>query len=171
MVDSPPINHSIETQMTPEIILDELQKVAVFRSLSKEELELLLTCSELRTFYKGATIFEESDTSNDLYVILRGRVSLRLESIAPHYEMVITSIGEREVIGEMSLLSNQPRSTTVVCSEPSELLKFNGATLRALFEQRPHLGYVVVTNLARLLSERLNYMNRRLLGIFQSKFY
>lgn len=149
----------------------ELGRVAVFSKLSMDELELVASCCKRRSHYKGEAIFEDCDTGDDLFVILRGRISIRLESITPHYEVVITSLGEGQVVGEMALLGSEPRSASAVCTEPTETLQINGQALRALFEEYPHLGFVVVSNLGRILSDRLRRMNRRLLSLLRINLY
>lgn len=149
----------------------ELARVAVFSMLSPEELELVASCCKRRCHYKGEAIFEDCDPGDDLFVILRGRISIRLESITPHYEVVITSLGEGQVIGEMALLGSERRSASAVCTEPTETLQINGPALRALFEKHPRLGFVVVSNLGRILSDRLRRMNRRLLSLLRINLY
>lgn len=152
-------------------LIADLKSTTVFAGLSEEELREVATCCCRERYYQGQTIFEDSDSGDDLYIILKGRVTIRLESIQPYYEMVVSSLGEGQVIGEMALLGQRPRSAAAVCSEPTEALRARGAELRALFEKNPRLGYLVISNLAEILCERLDRMNRRLLNLIRTNLY
>jgi CRP-like cAMP-binding protein len=154
----------MSTRSELDQIARELSEVETFRGLTEDECRLVAGFCRRRRFYRGEPIFEDNDEGDDLFIVRQGRVTVRLESVSPYYEMVISHLGEGQVFGEMALLGRERRSVTVVCSEPTEALQIDAAGLRGLFEERPRLGLLVVSNLARTLSDRLHQMNRRLLS-------
>ena len=129
--------------MTDELsgFVRDLMRAQVFGGLTLEELRRVASCCTRCFHYRQEAIFEDADPGDDLYVIVRGRVAIRLESITPYYEIVLTSLGEGQVIGEMALLrAPSPRSATAVCSEPTETLRVDGAALRVVFREDTLLG-------------------------------
>ncbi len=167
-IANPEFPHA-STESLPGLILD-LRKSEVFAGLDDEQILLVSSCCRRRLYYRGETVFEDADPGDDMFLIQRGRVTVRLESIQPHYELVISSLSEGQVLGEMSLLMQRHRSATAVCAEPTEVIQIHGASLREIFNLHPRLGYTVVTNLSRILCRRLERMNRRLLNIMRVNY-
>src|SRR5262249_6452013 len=94
-----------------------LATVPLFRSLTPEQRDRLLISATERSFAPGHVLIRESDPPERLFVILSGRV--RVLEVAPDspVELIVGELGEGEILGELSVLRNQPRSATVVAVE------------------------------------------------------
>ena len=62
-------------------------------------------------------------------------------------------LGEREVVGEMSLLDPAPRSATVVAETEARLLKIQRADFDEILDLRPEIARAVIQVLVRRLRE------------------
>ena len=97
----------------------------------------------------GEVVFREGLMGDTMYLIRSGRVVvLKGDLQSP------TILGYRragEIIGEMALLENRPRSATVVALDALRLLGINRQAFQQLVEETPSLGM----NLMALLSSRL----------------
>jgi CRP-like cAMP-binding protein len=108
-------------------------------------------CDLLTTGEEDAVIDQDSE-GTDLYVIKSGRFVV---SDTAGEELVIATLTEGDVFGEMSFLRSDSRSATVTCSSPGELLKFSRESFDDLYRQDPMLAARVVITIARLLAKRL----------------
>jgi signal transduction histidine kinase len=95
----------------------------------------------------------EGDASDSLHIIVRGRV--RVSQARPHavQPLVLAELGPGEVVGEMGVLDNQPRSATVTALEETDTLevRLGGPTLDLTLLRFPDTAAVL-----------LHIMNRRL---------
>ncbi|MGI9605653.1 MAG: Crp/Fnr family transcriptional regulator [Acidimicrobiales bacterium] len=75
-----------------------------------------------RTYRKGSLVFLDGDTVGDVLLITSGQIKI---TVASHdgREVLIDIRGEGEVIGEMSLIDNSPRSASAFAlTSPTEAL-------------------------------------------------
>ena len=96
----------------------------------------------------GEVLFHEGEIGDALYVIVRGGV--RVERAG---EMLAT-FGAGECVGEMAALDWEPRSATVVATEPTHLIRLDRTDLLDLLGDQPPL----VDRLVGVLAARLRRM-------------
>jgi CRP/FNR family cyclic AMP-dependent transcriptional regulator len=93
----------------------------------------------------GTLIIHEGGTTGHLYVLIEGR----LEVIKG--DTVVASIAEPgAVVGEMSVLLDQPHTATVRAASDSTVYEFSDAA--AFLRDKPEVALLI----ARLLAQRLN---------------
>jgi len=64
----------------------------------------------------------------------------------------------REVFGEMALLDNEPRSATVIATEPTRILRLAQNAFYGLLMDRPE----ITTGIIRVLTGYVRSLNQRL---------
>ena len=72
-----------------------------------------------------------------MFVIIRGSVKVQLPEGAAM--RTINQLGQNDFFGEMSLLTGEPRSATVVADEETEVMQIRKAAIKPLFEANPEL--------------------------------
>ncbi|CAN5269085.1 hypothetical protein BH09SUM1_BH09SUM1_04980 [soil metagenome] len=156
---------------------DEIDLLALFRKspllvgLPDEVLIKLASKSETHVSYAGQTIMEEGEEGAEVYLVVSGSVRIQLECITPFVEVGINKVEQGEVIGEMSLVDDSPRSATVIAIGPCQLVRIPLGELRAIADADPKLGMILMTNTGRILAERLKMMNRRLMNYVRARSY
>ncbi len=101
-------------------LLSLLAASDLFQELTASELdELLIHLRMIRT-QKGFEIIRQGDSWDSFYVILSGRVSVKMRKGSKIIRM--GDLGKGEFFGEMALLMQQPRNATITSEEVSELL-------------------------------------------------
>lgn len=118
-----------------------LAATPLFAGLTQEALESFVSELQLVHLVAGDVLFREGDPGDALYVIVEGEVVVETEG-PPRVELV--RLGPGEFIGEVALMTDQPRSATVAAVEDSELLRIDRLTLaRVLAEHGEVLAAVL----------------------------
>src|SRR5262249_11929262 len=98
----------------------------LFAGLTQDALEALVQKLTLITLAQDEVLFHEGDPGDALYVIVEGEVAVSAEG-PPRVEMARLSGGA--FIGEVALMTDQPRSATVSAVTDAELLRIDRKTL------------------------------------------
>jgi small-conductance mechanosensitive channel len=114
-----------------------LQDVPIFAPLCEDELHQLAEASNLRVFAPGEPIVRRGQEGRSMYVITRGAV--RVQIPVNGSVRTINQLKANDFFGEMSLLTGEPRTATVVAEEETEVLQIKKGALKPLFEQNPDL--------------------------------
>ncbi|MGE0868397.1 MAG: cyclic nucleotide-binding domain-containing protein [Kofleriaceae bacterium] len=103
-----------------------LAATPLFAGLPHEALEALVQNLTLVPLSEGDTLFREGDAGDALYVIAEGEVAVQAEG-PPRVEMA--RLGPGAFLGEVALMTDQPRSATVTAVSTAELLRIDRLTL------------------------------------------
>ena len=97
------------------------RKFPLFADLDDRELASIATVAKTRRFAKDDVVFH-ADESGDIFCLIReGQVKITM--ISPEgKEIILSLLGPGDFFGEMALLDDEPRSATVVATEPLELV-------------------------------------------------
>jgi cAMP-binding proteins - catabolite gene activator and regulatory subunit of cAMP-dependent protein kinases len=102
------------------------------------------------TFKKGDYVFQEGETSDFLYYIVKGKYSVILNGT------VVSSLSPEDIfMGEMSFLLNNRRSATVCAQTSGKLIKISKKDFVKAIKNQPHYALF----LSRLLAQRLQRGN------------
>ena len=152
-------------------LLNSFRSASLFEDVAESDLHAIASRAQVVRCFSGQTLVEEGEPGADIYLLLQGRVRIQVESISPFVEIGITKLEAGEVIGEMSLVENHPRSATVLAIEPSVFARIPSSHLRDLAVQKPEVGFILMRNVARILSDRLKAMNRRMMNVIRQKHF
>jgi CRP/FNR family cyclic AMP-dependent transcriptional regulator len=93
----------------------------------------------------GDLIFRENDPPNFMYIVLSGSVEIT------GHTKVIETIHEGNALGILSLLDEQPRTTTAHAKERCELAIMDRRKFRYMVEEMPNFVWYVMDELAHRL--------------------
>ena len=106
---------------------------------------------QVMSFKKGQIIFREGDTGNYMYAVHNGTVGIYV-NYGTKEENKLTTLFADSFFGEMSLISDEPRSATAVIEENDTTLEIIRADdLEALFEANPLQIDMILTHLSHRL--------------------
>ncbi len=103
-------------------IVSDLSRSRVFSHLTKEKLEQIASLGTPRNFSQGSTILQEGLENHYIYLILKGSVSVYSGG-----KLVARYGRTGDVFGEMSIVTGQPTTATVIANEDMETLEIDGA--------------------------------------------
>lgn len=115
-----------------------LRSVPLFADLDQQTLTRLVRVSRNVSFPKGYMLFSQSDPAESAYVVRSGRIDILLTT-ADGRELAINEMGPRDCFGELSLITNLPRSTSAVARQLSEILIIPRNEFLAELEEHPHM--------------------------------
>jgi CRP-like cAMP-binding protein len=97
------------------------RKFPLFADLDDRELTAIAAVAKSRRYAKDDVVFH-ADESGDVFCLIReGQVKVTM--ISPEgKEIILSLLGPGDFFGEMALLDDEPRSATVVATEPLELV-------------------------------------------------
>ena len=128
---------------------------ALFPTLGGEVLQALMQVLAFVTINAGESLFQQGDDGDDAFLVVSGRLSVRLLE-EPGHSQTIGEVSRGDVVGEFSLFSPAPRSAAVVAIRDSELLRFHRRDFEALCANHPPLALVM----ARKMVDRVRTSNR-----------
>ena len=135
-------------------IKQQLAKVPLFHGVPDRALEIAASAVRKRVFEPGATIFQEGDKGEALYIMAKGLVKLSKVDLGGH-EKTLAILQPPEFFGEMALLGQTTRSATVTTlNEVHCYLLFND-DFRRLISDYPAINL----NLTSTLAARLRGMD------------
>jgi serine/threonine-protein kinase len=132
----------------------------LFADFSETDLAYIMQVSRRETYQKGASIVKEGAGGSAMYVVARGRVSVRKASGATTVE--IKQVSKGECFGEMAVISQMPRSATVVALQPTEVIAISGAVLRS---GNHALCMKLYRNIASLLADRVRQRDEQVVDL------
>ncbi len=129
---------------------DVIAQVPLFQDLSKHELQVLANNCREREYQPGQTLLRQGETGVGLFIITSGKVNVT-QTAPDGSTRDLGSFGRGDVLGEMSLLDDQPRTATVVASELTTVLVIPVWDFRAAMRESPEIGIKLLAVLSRRL--------------------
>lgn len=131
-----------------------LRQVPLFAGLDGAALDALALRCRRRTFAAGAALFHEGEPGQTLYVIVRGRVNIEKMSERGGEGAVHLALrGPGDIIGEMALLADRPRSADAITDTECEVLALDRAEFLRCVEEEPSVARQVLACLSERLAE------------------
>jgi CRP/FNR family transcriptional regulator, cyclic AMP receptor protein len=109
--------------------------------------------AELLRVEAGKTIFREGDPGDAVYVVLDGRVELRVNG------QLVETVEPGGVLGEMALIEQAPRVATATAKTTCDLQPISEARFMSMIQQTPHFALQIM----KVIASRLRKMNARLM--------
>ncbi|HUR97417.1 MAG TPA: mechanosensitive ion channel family protein [Pyrinomonadaceae bacterium] len=118
-------------------VSEKLQQVPLFLPLREDELERVAKASTTRVYAQGEEIVRRGQDGSSMFVIVRGSVKVQIPE--NDYQKTINELRANDFFGEMSLLTGQPRTATVIADSETEVIQIKKSAIRPLFEANPDL--------------------------------
>ncbi len=121
----------------PEIIPPEkamlLQDIPWLKELDKTTFNKIVSLFQYRNYAVGEKIIKENDHVDVLYVIARGSVKVTIN------KKLIDILGKGSVIGEISVLTNAPRTATITAESPVTVLRLTSVSMQQVIHNNQTL--------------------------------
>ena len=144
-------------------LLSVIRKIEIFDGLSAEQARKILNICEVREYPAEQSLCKKDAPSTAMYILLSGGLEIRLEE-----GVQVGSVVPGECVGEMGVLTGEPRSASVVAGQDSMALVIRKADLRQLVTRSPDVGLVIFSNVIEVLSSKLRESNIKVMSASDS---
>ena len=153
---------------------DLLRKPPALLGLTDAEARCVVGHMQLLDFAKGSLLLRESDSTatGTMLLVLSGEVSVEItEPGKPGDAVSISAQGAGALLGEMSLVDSEPRSTNCTALSPVQAAGLSRRGLELLIEQQPKVAAKLLAEVASIIANRLralSYQLRRYASLTES---
>ena len=118
-----------------------LKAIPLFSHLSEDEAHRLSAFATETSMASGQILMKQGDYSTELIAIEEGTADVLRDGNK------IASLGKGDLIGEMGLLSREPRNADVIATSPMRVIKLTHWEIRRMSEE-------TVSRIKRIVEER-----------------
>jgi CRP-like cAMP-binding protein len=142
---------------------DLLRSIDIFSTLSDEDLLDLATLLELKDYPWQLPITQKGDIGNRLFIIISGKAEVIDDQGA-----TLAVLGQSEVFGEMSLLSGEPVTATIMAAEPCKIAIMSRKNFKHIITRFSALQVffykLVVRRITQMNQQRANELSSGMVG-------
>jgi len=145
---------SMDTRLTLSVMerVLLLRRVPLLADLTPTDLQRVAALATEHHVDDNEVLVEQGDAGEEMYIIVHGEVKVMISNNeGPEKEVALRKIGD--VIGEMALISGEPRSATVIAAGEVHLLCLDRKSFEGLLRERPEVSLAVMRVLCARLKE------------------
>jgi small-conductance mechanosensitive channel len=135
--------------------VDDVQKllagIALFETLAPDQIDRLAKETTLHSFEIGETLMEQDSVGSSLFVIRSGIFEIH-RRLPDGSSIIYGRVGPGEYLGEVSMMSGDPRAVTIVSISTGSALELPRSALEALLKQDVSLRSALDKSMQRGLS-------------------
>ena len=124
-------------------LLDRLAKNAVLRSLPPHEVHAMIPHLRDYEIDEGATLFKQGDDGDAMYLIDQGSLGIYVAMEDDPEPKKIGEIGDGDIVGEMALIKNAPRSATIIAQTDTRMMRMEKDAFKRIILQSPQMKQAV----------------------------
>jgi len=126
--------------------VEAISKVPLFARCSKRELEEIARAADEIELPAGKVLTREGDRGREFFVLLDGTAEVRQN------DEQIRTLGAGDFLGEIALVSQEPRTATVTTTSAVQALVITDQAFAALLDHLPSVQKAVLETLADRLA-------------------
>ena len=134
------------------VIEKKKTETGFFKNLPETDMAILLAHAKTRSFKKNSIIMTEGDHTDSLYLVKSGRVKIYV-SEEDGKELTLNMMEKGDYFGELSLLDGNPRSTSAITSENTDLLVIQKTDFEKVLKSNPEVAVNIIAGLSQLLRQ------------------
>lgn len=131
-----------------------LRHVSIFEDTCGEDLDKIASEMKRKEYRTGELIFKEGDPGDELYVVIKGVVSIFIVD-SEGKEVVLSEISEGSFFGEMSIIDQSPRSANCRVVEDSVFLVMHTDDFTRVTRTMPECAVMIMNKMLSITVNRL----------------
>ncbi len=130
----------------------ELSRVPLFSKLDPAKLKLIAFTSERLDLGEQEYLFFYDDPSDSVYLVMDGVLQVTVEHDDDTVD-VVAELEKNQLVGEMGVIANTPRTASIRSSGHSSVLKIEADIFMTLLTENPSMSLHVMRELTSKLSK------------------
>src|SRR3546814_10841391 len=128
-----------------------LRNIPLFAKIEPSKLKLLAFTSERLTYQPEQVLCRQGDTGDAAYIIIEGQAAVQIAT--PTGNIEVARLGRGDVVGEIAILCDVPRTATVTATERLTRLRITNELFFRLVKEFPQIDIEIMRDRK---SNRLN---------------
>ena len=153
--------------MPPDVkkkLIQSLQKIPLFNGMSPSQINKVLGICTRKIFSPEERLCVRGLPSDEMYILISGQLGILTEG-----NIQVAVIAPVTTVGEMGVITGQPRSATVRVIRESHILVFHKKRFGLLLHDNQDLQVRIYRNIIEILSQKLMTDNIRMRDYLQEK--
>ena len=137
--------------MSIEQEVEILRNIPMFAKIDPPKLKLMAFASERLTFKVGHELFKQGDAGDSAYIVIEGEADVVVQT--PGGPLKVATLKRNDIIGEIAILCDVPRTATVEASSELVALKITKDLFFRMVKDFPDMGIEIMRSLAHRLEQ------------------
>jgi CRP-like cAMP-binding protein len=137
-----------------------LRRVPFFAEIEPAKLKLLAFMSERVGFDPGKALFHQGDQADAAYLIIEGEAEVIVDT--PDGPLTLATLGSNEIVGEMAILCDVPRTATIRAKGRLVCLRISKDPFMRMVREFPNMAVSIMQELAHRLESTNNQLRTAL---------
>ena len=144
--------------MSLEQEVELIRQFPIFSKIQPAMQKLLCFSAERLTYDAGQVIFNAGDTADAAYVVIEGTVEISVPT--PSGPIVINTMTKNEILGEIAIVGEVPRTATAKAVSKLETLKISKELFIKIIRENPDAAIELIKILASRLASTTSQLTR-----------
>ena len=144
--------------MSLEQEVELIRQFPIFSKIQPAMQKLLCFSAERLNYDAGQVIFNAGDVGDSAYVIIEGTVEISVPT--PSGPIVINEMGKNDLLGEIAIVGEVPRTATAKAISKLETLKISKELFVKIVRENPDAAIELIRILAARLASTTSQLTR-----------
>jgi CRP-like cAMP-binding protein len=144
--------------MSLEQEVELIRQFPIFSKIQPAMQKLLCFSSERLTYDIGQVMFNAGDAADAAYIVIEGSVEISVPT--PSGPIVVNTLGRNELIGEIAIFGEVPRTATAKALTRLETLKISKELFIKVIRENPDAAIELIKILAGRLASTTSQLTR-----------
>ncbi len=136
--------------MSLEQEVELIRRFPIFSKIQPAMQKLLCFSSERLTYEAGQVMFRAGDPADAAYVVIDGKIEISVPT--PKGPLVVSTVGRNEIIGEIAIFGDVPRTATCTALTKLETLRISKDLFSNVIRESPDAAIELIRVLATRLA-------------------
>lgn len=148
--------------MSLEQEVELIRRFPIFAKIQPAMQKLLCFSAERLTFAPGQILFNAGDMGDAAYIVINGEVEISVPT--PGGPIVVNKLGRNDIIGEIAIFGEVPRTATATALTTLETLRISKELFAQVIRENPDAALELIRVLAARLANTTNQLSRTMSG-------
>jgi len=148
--------------MSLEQEVELIRQFPIFSKIQPAMQKLLVFSAERLSYVPGQVMFNAGDMGDAAYIVINGEVEISVPT--PGGPIVVNKLGRNDIIGEIAIFGEVPRTATATALTALETLKISKELFAQVIRENPDAALELIRVLAARLANTTNQLSRTLSG-------
>ncbi|KTD10664.1 cyclic nucleotide-binding protein [Legionella gratiana] len=130
--------------------IDALKKSSIFFKLNERILWRIAALGNEKQFVTDDYLMKEGQIGDQCFILISGKVEI-FRILGDDRKLVIAQLGPGEILGELAIIDELPRSANVIALEPTSTIAISAWDFKAQLQAYPEIALQLLPVLAQRL--------------------